>query len=61
MCSFTVCRMEFAVKKEGWGGGGTRTVNVVHGQGGDLGIKKLSGKILNVTIGQGLEKNSSKQ
>ena len=55
-----VCRLEFPVKKEGWGGGGTRTVNVVAGPGGDLGMKKPSGKVLNVTIGQGLPKNSSK-
>jgi len=53
------CRIEFAVKKEGWGGGGTRILNFSHGQG-DTPTLKPSGKALAVSIGVGLPKESSK-
>lgn len=55
----TVCRLEFRVKKEGWGGGGSRVVVFQRGQG-DLAQLKPGGKTLSVTIGDGLPKNSSK-
>ncbi len=50
-------RMEFAVKKEGWGGGGSRTVRFAQGTG-DLSINKPSGKVMTVSIGPGLPRNS---
>lgn len=50
-------RLEFRVKKEGWGGGGSRVVAFQRGQG-DLAQLKPGGKSLNVTIGDGLPKNS---
>nr|CAB3264157.1 unconventional myosin-If [Phallusia mammillata] len=50
-------RIEFNVKKEGWGGGGTRTINFNIGAG-DIAQLKPSGKSLVVSIGQGLPKNS---
>ncbi|XP_071795334.1 unconventional myosin-Ie-like [Asterias amurensis] len=49
--------IEFAVKKEGWGGGGTRTVRFTQGTG-DLSINKPSGKVMTVSIGPGLPRNS---
>lgn len=52
-------RLEFRVKKEGWGGGGSRVVAFQRGQG-DLAQLKPGGKSLNITIGDGLPKNSSK-
>lgn len=52
-------RLEFRVKKEGWGGGGSRVVAFQRGQG-DLAQLKPGGKSLNVTIGDGLPKNSSR-
>ena len=48
------------MKKEGWGGGGTRQVVVASGTGGDLGMKKSSGKVLNVVIGHGLPRDTRK-
>ncbi|XP_036971311.1 unconventional myosin-If [Acanthopagrus latus] len=50
-------RLEFRVKKEGWGGGGTRVVMVQRGQG-DLAQLKPAGKTLTVTVGDGLPKSS---
>ena len=47
------------MKKEGWGGGGTRTVKFYTG-GNDQAQLKPSGKTLNVYIGAGLPKDSSK-
>ncbi|KAI8789436.1 unconventional myosin-Ie-like isoform X1 [Biomphalaria glabrata] len=49
--------MEFQVKKEGWGGGGTRQVRFVRGTG-DIALLKPSSKVLTVSIGQGLPKDS---
>ncbi|KAG7513689.1 hypothetical protein JOB18_014313 [Solea senegalensis] len=50
-------RLEFRVKKEGWGGGGSRVVAFQRGQG-DLAQLKPGGKTLTVTIGDGLPKSS---
>uniref|UniRef100_A0A3B3SYM7 Osteoclast-stimulating factor 1 n=1 Tax=Paramormyrops kingsleyae TaxID=1676925 RepID=A0A3B3SYM7_9TELE len=50
-------RLEFKVKKEGWGGGGSRYVAFLRGQG-DLAQIKPAGKTLNVTVGDGLPKTS---
>uniref|UniRef100_A0A668UWZ5 Osteoclast-stimulating factor 1 n=1 Tax=Oreochromis aureus TaxID=47969 RepID=A0A668UWZ5_OREAU len=50
-------RLEFRVKKEGWGGGGTRIVVFQKGPG-DLAQLKPGGKTLSVTIGDGLPKSS---
>ncbi|KAJ6650914.1 hypothetical protein lerEdw1_001910, partial [Lerista edwardsae] len=49
--------LQFRVKKEGWGGGGTRTVTFLSGQG-NVAILKAGGKTLSVSIGSGLPKNS---
>lgn len=51
-------RLQFRVKKEGWGGGGTRNVTFVRGQG-DVAALKAGGKTLTVTIGDGLPRNAS--
>lgn len=45
------------VKKEGWGGGGTRSLNFTTG-GSDIPVLKPSGKTLNVSIGPGLPKDT---
>ncbi|XP_031430182.1 unconventional myosin-If [Clupea harengus] len=50
-------RLDFKVKKEGWGGGGTRTLVFQRGQG-DLSQTKPGGKTLTITIGEGLPKTS---
>ena len=47
------------MKKEGWGGGGTRQIKFIRGTG-DVPVLKPSGKTLTVTIGSGLPKDSSK-
>ncbi|KAL4227974.1 Unconventional myosin-If [Mactra antiquata] len=49
--------LEFAVKKEGWGGGGSRMIKFVRGQG-DIPVLKISGKTLTLSIGSGLPKDS---
>ncbi|XP_033341895.2 unconventional myosin-Ie [Megalopta genalis] len=46
--------LEFKVKKEGWGGGGTRQVIFTQVDYGNKEILKPSGKTLNVWIGPGL-------
>ncbi|XP_017877244.1 unconventional myosin-Ie-like isoform X2 [Ceratina calcarata] len=46
--------LEFKIKKEGWGSGGTRHVQFTQIDYGDKEILKSSGKILNVCIGPGL-------
>lgn len=51
-------RLQFRVKKEGWGGGGTRTVTFTRGQG-DVAALKAGGKTLTVSIADGLPRNSS--
>ncbi|KAK0147004.1 Unconventional myosin-If [Merluccius polli] len=50
-------RLEFKVKKEGWGGGGSRMLLFQRGQG-DEAQCKLGGKTLTVTVGDGLPKIS---
>ena len=47
------------MKKEGWGGGGSRVVVFQRGQG-DLAQLKPGGKTLTITVGDGLPKSSSK-
>lgn len=47
------------MKKEGWGGGGSRLVVFQRGQG-DLPQLKPGGKTLTITVGDGLPKSSSK-
>ncbi|XP_040097416.1 unconventional myosin-If isoform X2 [Oryx dammah] len=49
--------LQFRVKKEGWGGGGTRSVTFSRGSG-DVAVLKASGKALTVTVGDGLPKSS---
>ncbi|NXE30494.1 MYO1F protein, partial [Ardeotis kori] len=49
--------LQFRVKKEGWGGGGTRNVTFVRGQG-DVSTLKAGGKTLTVSIGDGLPRNA---
>lgn len=51
-------RLQFRVKKEGWGGGGTRNVTFIRGQG-DVATLKAGGKTLMVSIGDGLPRNAS--
>ncbi|XP_046434447.1 unconventional myosin-Ie-like [Neodiprion virginianus] len=46
--------LEFKVKKEGWGGGGTRQIKFTESYTGDKEILKPSGKVLNVGVGPGL-------
>ena len=48
-----------AVKKEGWGGGGTRTLTFSAGDS-DFPLLKPAGKTLNVSIARGLPKDTSK-
>lgn len=50
--------LEFAIKKEGWGGGGTRHVKFVRGTQ-DPAMIKASGKTLTVSVPAGLPKDSS--
>ncbi|XP_074490931.1 unconventional myosin-If [Sebastes fasciatus] len=50
-------RLEFRVKKEGWGGGGSRVVAFQRGQG-DVSQLKPAGKTLTITVGDGLPKSS---
>ncbi|CAL8267575.1 unnamed protein product [Arctogadus glacialis] len=50
-------RLEFKVKKEGWGGGGSRLLLFQSGPG-DLAQVKAGGKTLSVTVGDGLPKTS---
>ena len=47
------------MKKEGWGGGGSRSVKFTQGQG-EVRQLKVSGKQMVVCIGQGLPADSSK-
>ncbi|NXK74478.1 MYO1F protein, partial [Amazona guildingii] len=49
--------LQFRVKKEGWGGGGTRNITFVRGQG-DVATLKAGGKTLTVSIGDGLPRNA---
>ncbi|XP_053559039.1 unconventional myosin-If [Bombina bombina] len=45
------------VKKEGWGGGGTRGLQFMRGQG-EVAMMKPGGKTLMISIGDGLPKNT---
>lgn len=47
------------MKKEGWGGGGTRSVTFSRGSG-DVVVLKASGRTLTVSVGDGMPKSSSK-
>ncbi|XP_035228007.1 unconventional myosin-Ie-like [Stegodyphus dumicola] len=49
--------LEFKVKKEGFGGGGTKQVKVVNGQDAQP-VCKISGKLMTVSIAPGLPKES---
>uniref|UniRef100_A0A6Q2XAC7 Osteoclast-stimulating factor 1 n=1 Tax=Esox lucius TaxID=8010 RepID=A0A6Q2XAC7_ESOLU len=53
-------RLEFRVKKEGWGGGGTRIVVFQRGQGDQADVKP-AGKTLTISVGDGLPKTSTPQ
>jgi hypothetical protein len=53
-----LCRIEFQVKKEGFGGGGTKILKFVSGPSDEMQLK-ASGKVLTVAIRPGLPKNSS--
>ncbi|XP_072038335.1 unconventional myosin-If-like isoform X2 [Amphiura filiformis] len=55
-CAFSDS-IDFMVKKEGWGGGGTRQIRFLQGQS-DAAIIKPSGKVLTVSIGSGMPRNS---
>ncbi len=48
------------MKKEGFGGGGSRMLQFHQAQAGDFAVLKSSGRTLNVTIGSGLPSNTSK-
>ncbi|KAK2087270.1 Unconventional myosin-If [Saguinus oedipus] len=50
--------LQFRVKKEGWGGGGTRSVTFSRGSG-DLSVLKVGGRTLTVSVGDGLPKSST--
>ncbi|XP_076800330.1 unconventional myosin-Ie-like isoform X2 [Clavelina lepadiformis] len=50
-------RLDFAVKKEGWGGGGSRQICFTRGST-DIPILKASSKALTVQVGPGLPKNT---
>ncbi|KFO22994.1 Myosin-If [Fukomys damarensis] len=49
--------LQFRVKKEGWGGGGTRSVTFARGSS-DLAVLKAGGRGLIVSVGDGLPKSS---
>lgn len=49
--------LQLRVKKEGWGGGGTRSISFYRGMG-DIAQLKPGGKSLAIHIGDGLPKNS---
>lgn len=59
---FLTSRLEFKVKKGGWGpfsSSGSRQIQFQLGQGDEATLKP-TGKVLQVSIGPGLPKNSSK-
>lgn len=57
--TFISPRLQFRVKKEGWGGGSTRNVTFSRGTG-DLAVLKAGGRALTISIGDGLPKSTSK-
>ena len=52
--------LSFTVKKEGFGGGGSRQIKFVKSAVGDFPVLKPSGKTLIVSIGEGLPSNTRK-
>lgn len=50
--------MNFNVKKEGFGGGGSRAIKFIKGNVGNFPVVKPSGKTLLVTVGEGLPSNT---
>ena len=51
--------LTFTVKKEGFGGGGTRQLQFSNSGQGDAAFIKPSGKTLNVAVGPGLPPSTS--
>nr|XP_045004862.1 unconventional myosin-If isoform X2 [Jaculus jaculus] len=49
--------LQFRVKKEGWGGGSTRSVTFTRGSR-DVAVLKAGGRVLTVSVGDGLPKSS---
>ena len=60
MFYFFLHSITVTVKKEGWGGGGTRTLSFSIGAG-DSPFLKPAGKTLNISIGPGLPRDTSKE
>lgn len=56
----TCFSITFTVKKEGWGGGGTRVINFSKGET-EFPLLKTSGKSLNVSIAAGLPRDTSRK
>lgn len=52
--------LTFTVKKEGFGGGGSRVLQFNNTGHGEASIVKPSGKTLSVTVGPGLPPNTSR-
>uniref|UniRef100_A0A4W3JGJ0 Myosin IF n=1 Tax=Callorhinchus milii TaxID=7868 RepID=A0A4W3JGJ0_CALMI len=50
--------LHFKIKKEGWGGGGSRNLSFIRGVG-EVAVVKPAGKTLQISIGEGLPKSSS--
>ena len=55
----SVYSLTMAIKKEGWGGGGVRTISFQRGDG-DLAVLKPGGKGCVISIGDGLPSNTRK-
>ena len=53
-----ICSITVAVKKEGWGGGGTRTLSFTCSGQNDFPALTASSKTLKVTICEGLAKDT---
>jgi myosin I len=53
-------RIEFKIKKEGWGGGGTRTIKFIKDSNVKEVQEKSSGKLLTVSAPPGLPSSTSK-
>uniref|UniRef100_A0A4W3JGG4 Myosin IF n=1 Tax=Callorhinchus milii TaxID=7868 RepID=A0A4W3JGG4_CALMI len=49
--------LHFKIKKEGWGGGGSRNLSFIRGVG-EVAVVKPAGKTLQISIGEGLPKSS---
>ena len=57
----TVHSLTFTVKKEGFGGGGSRQLQFNNSGQGDVAFVKPSGKTLNITVGPGLPPSTSRR